>query len=58
MSDNVGSNPESMVEGMEISLNFPVESHSVALPELLLGITDENLHGEWTTGSAVGNEVW
>lgn len=28
------------------------------LEDLLEGITDENLHGEWKTGPAVGREVW
>jgi antitoxin MazE len=28
------------------------------LEELLRGVTDQNLHGEWDTGPAVGREVW
>ncbi len=28
------------------------------LEELLRGVTPENLHGEWDTGPAVGDEVW
>ena len=28
------------------------------LDDLLRGVTDENLHGEWHTGPAVGKEVW
>jgi antitoxin MazE len=28
------------------------------LDELLRGITDENIPGEWDTGPAVGKEVW
>lgn len=28
------------------------------LEDLLDGITDENLHGEWRMGPAVGREVW
>lgn len=28
------------------------------LEELLRGITPENLHGEWDTGPAVGEEAW
>jgi antitoxin MazE len=28
------------------------------LKEQLSGITDENLHGEWDTGPAVGKEAW
>ncbi|MHB1424424.1 MAG: AbrB/MazE/SpoVT family DNA-binding domain-containing protein [Gemmataceae bacterium] len=28
------------------------------LEELLRGVTDENLHGEWDTGPSSGKEVW
>jgi antitoxin MazE len=28
------------------------------LEELVRGITDENRHGEWDTGPAVGREIW
>lgn len=31
---------------------------SPSLGELLRGVTDENLHGEWNTGPSVGKEVW
>jgi antitoxin MazE len=30
----------------------------LTLEDLLRGVTDENLHGEWDTGPAVGKEVW
>jgi antitoxin MazE len=30
----------------------------ITLDELLQGVTEENLHGEWDTGPAVGKEVW
>lgn len=30
----------------------------LTLEQLLSGITDENLPGEWDTGPAVGKEVW
>jgi antitoxin MazE len=30
----------------------------LTLEELLRGVTDENLHGEWDTGPAAGKEVW
>ena len=30
----------------------------LTLDELLRGITDANLPGEWKTGPAVGKEVW
>jgi antitoxin MazE len=29
-----------------------------SLEDLLRGVTDENLHGEWNTGPAAGREVW
>lgn len=35
-----------------------VSPQPLALEELLRGITDENLPGEWDTGPAVGKEVW
>ena len=28
------------------------------IEELLRGVTDQNLHGEWDTGPAAGKEVW
>jgi antitoxin MazE len=36
----------------------PVLLQPLTLEELLRGITDENLPGEWDTGPAVGKEVW
>lgn len=36
----------------------PVPAPSWTLDELLAGITEENLHAEVETGTAVGNEVW
>jgi len=30
----------------------------LTLDQLLRGISDENLHGEWDTGPADGKEVW
>jgi len=36
----------------------PVAPEPLTLDELLRGVTDENLHGEWQTGPAVGREVW
>ncbi len=30
----------------------------LSLEELLRGVTEENLPGEWDTGPAVGKEVW
>ncbi len=36
----------------------PLVQHPLALDDLLKGVTDENLHGEWDTGPAIGREVW
>jgi antitoxin MazE len=36
----------------------PLAPQPLTLDELLRGVTDENLHGEWDTGPAVGMEVW
>ena len=36
----------------------PVPDPAPTLEELLAGVTDENRHGEFDTGPAVGNEVW
>jgi antitoxin MazE len=36
----------------------PLTRAPLTLDELLRGVTDENLHGEWQTGPAVGREVW
>jgi antitoxin MazE len=36
----------------------PIKPRPVTLDQLLQGITDENLPGEWDTGPAVGKEVW
>ena len=35
----------------------PVSSPELTLAQLLMGITEENLHGETSTGFAVGNEI-
>lgn len=35
----------------------PVAPQPLTLDELLSGITDDNLPGEWDTGPAVGKEV-
>ncbi len=46
----------SLVEG---KLIVQVDSDTPpSLDELLQDVTDDNLHGEWHTGSAVGKEVW
>jgi antitoxin MazE len=36
----------------------PLAQAPPTLEELLRGVTDENLHGEWETGPAVGREAW
>ena len=36
----------------------PIKPQPLTLGELLRGVTDENLPGEWDTGPAVGREVW
>ncbi len=36
----------------------PRVAESLRLVDLLRGITDENSHGPWETGPAVGKEVW
>jgi antitoxin MazE len=36
----------------------PVPREPLTLDELLRGVTAENLHGEWKTGPAIGNESW
>jgi antitoxin MazE len=33
-------------------------TESPTLAELLERVTDQNLHGEWDTGPAVGKEAW
>jgi antitoxin MazE len=36
----------------------PVPPQPLSLEELLRGITDDNMPGEWDTGKAVGKEAW
>ena len=36
----------------------PLIPDNPTLAELLRRVTDENLHGEWDTGPAVGKEIW
>ncbi len=36
----------------------PVRVVPGSLEDLLSRVTDENVHGEWDTGPAVGREVW
>ena len=46
----------SLVEGTLVVQ--AITPQPLSLDELLRGITDENLPGEWRTGPAVGKEVW
>jgi antitoxin MazE len=46
----------SLVEGR--ILVQPITPQPLTLDQLLRGVTDENLPGEWDTGPAVGKEVW
>jgi antitoxin MazE len=46
----------SLVDGMLVVQ--PVKSESPTLDELLRGVTDDNVPGDWETGPAVGKEVW
>jgi antitoxin MazE len=46
----------SVIEGRLIV--EPVAQASPTLEDFLRGVTDQNLHGEWNTGPAVGREVW
>jgi antitoxin MazE len=36
----------------------PGSEESLRLEDLLRGVTDQNLHGEWRTGPGVGKEAW
>ena len=36
----------------------PIEEPIWKFEELLAGVTAENIHGEWETGPASGNEQW
>ena len=46
----------SIQEGKLVVSRLP--RSSIKLGDLLEGITAENLHGEFDTGGAVGNEAW
>ena len=46
----------SLVDGKLIVHAFA--SEPLSLEELLRGVTEQNLHGEWHTGSPLGKEVW
>ena len=36
----------------------PQSEEPLRLDDLLRGVTEENVHGEWETGPAVGREIW
>ena len=36
----------------------PQSEEALRLDDLLRGVTEENVHGEWDTGPAVGREIW
>ncbi len=46
----------SLVEGRLVVQ--PITPQPLTLEELMRGVTDENLPGEWDTGPAIGKEVW
>lgn len=46
----------SLVDG-KLVIQLLIEE-PINLDQLLRGVTDQNLHGEWDTGPAVGREVW
>ena len=46
----------SMVDGNIVV--SPVRQTGFELEQLLAGVTEENLHQEWQTGSPIGREVW
>ena len=51
-----GSHVDLTIEDGKVILT-PIEARSYTLDELLAGMTPENLHGEISTGRAVGNEI-
>ena len=46
----------SLVEGALVVQ--PIALQPLSLEELLRGVTDDNLPGEWDTGPVVGKEIW
>lgn len=60
-ADEIAIAPDSPVEVIIIDgklVVVPIEEPEISLEELLASITPENLHGEVSTGTAVGHEVW
>jgi antitoxin MazE len=52
----VGDEVEIMVEGGYIVIK-PLHSQRFTLEELLAGVTEDKLHGEFDTGPDVGKEI-
>lgn len=46
----------SAVEGKLVAI--PLEKQEYSLEQLLAGITDQNIHAEFDTGTASGKEIW
>ncbi len=61
LASEIGLEPNSSVDisilGNSIIIN-PSRRPRRKLDDLLAGVTEDNLHGETDTGSAVGREVW
>jgi len=53
-----GFGQDSPVEGTLEEGHRPIHEPAFTLEELIAGVTDENIHAEFDTGPAVGNEVW
>jgi antitoxin MazE len=56
-----GLRPNAAVELTLVDGALVVQSVSpqpLTLDELLRGVTDENIPGEWDTGPSVGKEIW
>jgi antitoxin MazE len=56
-----GLRPDAAVELSLVDGALVVQSVSpqpLTLDELLRGVTDDNIPGEWVTGPSVGKEVW
>ena len=57
----IGLRPNSPVEVSLVNgqlVILPVVEPTLTLEHLLAQVTEDNLHGEVETGSAVGSEVW
>lgn len=60
-ADEMAITPDSSVDISIVEGKLVIKAISepdFTLEELLSGITEENLHSEVDTGTAVGNEVW